>query len=91
MFDKETVERVARAIASEDGDLYDHCGPSTQSHYKALATAALAAAWEWKPITEADISREIIALAKDGSIYRMNTHKSSRRNMLANLDERRFC
>lgn len=68
MFDKETVERAARAIASEDGDLYDHCGPSTQSHYKALATAALAAAWEWKPPEEAKPGEKYLVLEEDGEM-----------------------
>lgn len=33
---------------------------------------------EWQPIAEADTSREIIAIAIDGSVYRMDTHQNHR-------------
>lgn len=86
-FDPETVERVALAIAnselhkldlpelkSVDEFRYD----GDRKDYLRLAQAALAAAWEWRPISDADTSREIIALAKDGSVYRMDTHLNHR-------------
>ena len=78
-----TPDQIERAVAAMAKVMQAHGKTATLMSLtpqvaRQMARAAIAAAWEWKPIAEADTSREIIALAIDGSVYRMDTHQNHR-------------